>query len=388
MNQKVPDLNAGAAERSLGSSLLLSLPMMFLTLMIMSRGKLPSDPGRFFALASSFVFFNVLFFFMVRTKKTDRFRAVLFVTLSVCFVISFISHLLETRGSMALSAADMIEGGAPFCHLVIPSTIIPAAVTKTIVFPGKIIGDDSIASMFVLWAGVSLALGRGLCSWFCFFGGLEDGFSRLLRKPVIKKINPNWTYFPHAVLLVVILTAALALSPTYCEWLCPFKTVTEFVQITSVKILLQTVLFVSLFIALVVALPVLTKRRTQCGFFCPFGAFQSLTNKLNAFAVKVDPQACTHCMKCVRICPTFSVTAEGIAEGRIGNSCTKCGKCIDSCPQKALFFHIKGTPPARRERYRLLFLYPAFLVLATMAGGYVQDAILRFLHLITVGKFI
>jgi polyferredoxin len=228
-----------------------------------------------------------------------------------------------------------------------------------------------------------------LCSWFCFFGGLEDGFSRILKRPILRNINVKWTYLPYAVLLGVVLLAALTLSPTYCEWLCPFKTVTEFVEVTSVKLLIQTVIFLSLFVGLVVLLPILTKRRTQCGLFCPLGAFQSLTNKTNPFEVRVDPEKCGQCMKCIQICPTFSISPESIAEGRTGTSCTKCGKCIDACPQQALFYHVKGTSLISRfDRYRLLFLYPAFIILTAMAGRFVQDSIVKVAKLIATGSMI
>ncbi len=377
-------------KRSLLKTLLLCLPMMLLTFMMLTRGNIPTEGERLFALAATFLLFNILFFLMVRTGKTDRFRSILFVTLSVCFVISFISHLIEVRGSMAVSQANMIEGLTPFCHVVIPMTLIPAALTKTIIFPGTIVGTyTAIAAMFVLWIGVSLALGRGSCSWFCFFGGLEDGFSRILKRPIIKNINKKWTYLPYAVLLVVVLMAAITLSPTYCQWLCPFKTVTEFVEITSVKILIQTITFLSLFIGLVIVLPMLTKRRTQCGLFCPFGAFQSVTNKTNAFEVRIDREKCVECSKCIQICPTFSIDERSLSRGRTRTSCTKCGKCIDACPKKALFYHVKGTPLiSGLDRYRLLFLYPAFLVLAFMAGRFVQDAIIKTIKLIATGSMI
>jgi ferredoxin-type protein NapH len=371
-------------------TVLLCLPMMLITILMLSGGKLPAGGGRLFAFVVTLVFFNSIFFLMIRTGKTDRWRSILFVTYAVCFVISFITHLIEARGSMAVSQANMIEGLTPFCHIVIPMTLIPAALTKTIIFPGTIIGGfASIASMFVLWIGSSLALGRGFCSWFCFFGGLDEGFSRIFKKPIIKNINIKWTYLPYAVLLVIVLASALTLSPVYCEWLCPFKTVTEFVEITSVKILLQTIIFVSLFIGLVIVLPILTKRRTQCSLFCPFGAFQSFTNKINVFHVRVNPDKCVRCKKCIQTCPTFSISEETIAQGKAGMTCMKCGKCIDACAQKALFYHVKGTPLAGGfATYRLLFLYPAFLFLATMAGGPTQDAIVKTIKLITTGSLI
>ena len=388
MKKKTMDASA-TTERGLFKSLLLSLPMMLLTFMMLTQGSIPTDGERLFALTATFLFFNLLFFLMVRTGKTDRFRSILFITLAVVFIFSFISNLVAVRGSMALSRTSMIDGETPFCHLVIPMTLIPAALTKTIIFPGKILGSHSIAGMFVIWIGVSLALGRGLCSWFCFFGGLEDGFSRILKKPFINNINKKWTYLPYAVLLGIVLIAALTLSPTYCEWLCPFKTVTEYVEITSVKILIQTIIFVSLFMGLVIVLPILTKRRTQCSFLCPFGAFQSVTNKTNVFEVRIDQDKCVNCNKCIKACPTFSIDEASLGRGRVKASCTKCGKCVDACPQKALFYHVKGTSLINKlDRYRLLFLYPAFLVLAIIAGGFVQDTIVKTIKLISTGSII
>jgi len=378
-------------EISLGKTILLCLPMMIITVMMLSHGQVPADPASGIAFGIAFFFINGIFFLMIRTGETDRFRSLLFVTYAACFVISFISHLIEERGSMAISRADMIEGLTPFCHMVIPMTIIPAALTKTIIFPGTIIGGfTSIVSVFVLWIGASLALGRGFCSWACFFGGMDEGFSRIFQKARIKSIDSRFTYLPFAVLLVVVLGAAATLSPVYCEWLCPFKTITEFAEITSVKIFIQTIIFISLFIILVVILPALTKRRTQCSLFCPMGAFQSFTNKINVFEIRVDPDKCIKCKKCMAVCPTLSINEETIARGRTGITCMKCGKCIDACKQKALFYHIKGTPldGGHREICRRLFLYTAFLFLATMSGGFVQDAIVRIIKLITSGSMI
>ena len=321
-------------------ALILAFPMMALTFVILSGGRLPADPVRLVAFVLTYISFNVLFFLMLSTEKTDRYRSVLFITYAVAFVISFICRLIEVRGSMALTGANIIEGKTPFCHIVIPMTLIPAALTKTIIFPGAISGAfASVSNMFVLWIGASLALGRGFCSWGCFFGGLEDGFSRLLKRPAIRNISPIWPYLPFGVLLAVVLTAAIALSPTYCQWLCPFKTTTEYMAVTSVKTMIQTIIFLTLFAALVVVLPILTKRRTQCGLFCPFGAFQSFTNKINAFDIRIDKDKCVQCKLCSRTCPTFSLGEGELGRGRSGITCSKCGKCVDACPGR-LFLSI------------------------------------------------
>jgi ferredoxin-type protein NapH len=377
--------------KSPGKAALWSMPMFLLTLVMFlgSRGGFPKDPLQSIPMVMTFVLVNFLFFRMVQTGKTDRYRAIFFIAMSVLFVISFIANFMETRGSMSIDESEMIKGRTPFCHMVIPMTILPAVLTKTIIFPGSILGPYSIATMFSLWIGASLALGRGFCSWGCFFGGLEDGFSRLRKHPIVRKIDARWTYMPYAVLGAIVLFSAVSLSPVYCEWLCPFKTVTEYEKVDSFRTFLQAIIFASLFAGLVVILPILSKRRTQCGLFCPMGAFQGFTNKLNPFDIRIERTGCKDCGKCVRECPTFSLDDSAVAAGQARLSCMKCGKCVDECPTGAVQYHIKGTAvSANPSRARMFFIYPAFLFLAVFGGSMIQDGLYRLLLLFTRGSMI
>ena len=377
--------------RRLLAAVLLTLPILLLMAMMTTQGRpLPKNPVELIPLAVAYVTTVGIFFLIVYTGRTHKFRSALFVAYAVCFVLTFIPNLIETRGSMSISRAEMIQGHTPFCHMVIPTTLIPAALSRTIIFPGSMLeGFASIGTMLVLWLGVTIALGRGWCSWGCFYGGLDEGFSKIGRKPILRRINPKWTYLPFAVLLAIALTSAATLTPTYCAWLCPFKAVTEFEAVTSATVLVQTVIFVSLFVGLVIVLPLLTKRRTQCGLFCPMGAFQSLTNKLNIFDVRIDPNKCVQCGRCETICPTFSIDRESIRKGKTRITCTKCGRCVDECPKGAISYHVKGTPVgARSQTARLLFVYPAYLLLAIMGSGMIIQATHRILLLVTTGSMI
>ena len=77
----------------------------------------------------------------------------------------------------------MLSGDTPFCFMVIPMTIIPAALTRTIIFPGSILPTASnphaIAAMVALWILATTLLGKAWCSYGCFFGGLDEGFSSI-----------------------------------------------------------------------------------------------------------------------------------------------------------------------------------------------------------------
>lgn len=383
--------SAYATTTKTGRSILLLLPMLLFTFVFIAGGKPDfSEKSRLIAFLITFIFFNYLFFRILYTGKTDRYRAYGFIALALFFALVFITRLVEQRGSMSFSNETLLACDIPFCHIVITMILIPIAVTRSIIFPGSIIeGFASISTMIVIWIGISLAIGRGFCAWGCFYGGWDDGTSRILRKPVIKKINPVFRWMAFAVLLVVALWSALALNPQYCNWLCPFKTVTEFEKVTSVETLLKTIVFVSLFAGLVIILPALTRKRIQCATFCPMGALCSLTNKINVFNVRIDKDKCNNCKTCIKSCPTLSISEYDISCGKPSVTCSKCGKCIDNCKQGAIHYHLKGTPVNKNLTWaRMLFIYPSFTLLVIFTGGTMQQGIVLLIRLFTTGSLI
>ena len=371
--------------KSFGKALLYTIPMFMLTFMFMTGGRPDfSDPSQSLTLLITFIGMNVLYFLMHYTGKTDRYRAVLFIIFALSLSFTLIKNMVEIRNSMSFSQADIVECKIPFCHLVIPMMIIPAAFTKSIIFPGTILeGFANISSMVVLWLVATLVLGRGFCSWGCFYGGWDDGFSRIRKRPVLKKISDSWKWMPFAVLLMVALTAALTLVPTYCDWICPFKAVTEFEQVTDVESAAKTGVFISLFGGLVVVLPIITRKRTQCSFLCPLGAVNTMSNKVTPFTIKIDKNVCNECHKCVEVCPLYALTPEDVKRGKVSVFCSKCGKCVDACSKKAIHFGIKGVPAGTMKGFsRNLFLFVSFLFIAVFSSGSIMFMIKSLMNFI------
>jgi len=360
--------------RGIGRSLLLTVPMGLFTLLLFTPVlRQPGRPAKLAALIA-WGFVLALFFLMMRTRETYRWRRVFFITLGFLFPVGFIWDLIALRSSMSIPIERMLSGDTPFCFMVIPMTLIPAALTKTIIFPGSILptasNPHSIAMMVALWLLATVILGKAWCSYGCFFGGLDEGFSSIAKKSRLRKINPKWRLVPWAILVAVVLLSAATFEPIYCMWLCPFKAVTEFPEVRSVQTALQFGIFIALFLGLVAVLPFLTKRRTQCAFFCPFGAFQSIFSRTSIFDIRIDKEKCgAGCVLCQNNCPTMAIDKDSLEAGRTLSTCSRCGACVDVCRKHAAVWHIKGTPVGLSpERARLLYLYAAW-VFASMFGG-------------------
>lgn len=327
-----------------------------------------------------------MFFMMMRTGTTYRWRRWFFVSVGLLFPIGFIHNVMVMRGSMGIPIEEMIAGRTPFCFMPIPLLILPAALTRTVVFPGSIVpgggmSGHGIAEMVGLWLAITLVVGKGWCSYACFFGGIEEGMAAIPKRPKIRKLDPRWRYGPWAVLLAMVLLSLALFEPAYCNWLCPFKAVSEYVAARNTVGVIQNGIFIVLFGALVIVLPLLTKKRTQCSWFCPFGAFQSIFNKISIFEVKIDQTRCKPCVLCQNACPNLSLSKESVAKGEALMSCMKCGACVDVCPRQAVVWHIKGTEGAwKPERARLLFLYGAWAMAVMFGGSIIVQGISTILH--------
>lgn len=348
-------------------------------------------------------FLLVLFVQTIRGKNVSKYRRVFQFTFAILFMISFIGILYDERGSMSLAADTVQNSEVPFCHIVIPVLAIPYALTQTIIFPGRIMGHfAAVISMLLLWFIAMITIGRGWCGWVCFYGGWEDGVSRIVKKtrvPLLSQ-NKNLRSFQFAFLFFILLMSVAFMSSVYCKWFCPFKIVTEFAPITDIPSLIATIIFIGMFLGLVIVMPFLSRKRFQCSALCPFGAFQSIVDKASMFRIKIDTEKCVGCMKCAEACPFCAIDTETISEkkGKPEITCAKCGECVGICPTGAISYQFsfvkKGcaTPVATTrfeksvQRFldpKLLFVFSAFTFSVIVSSRFAPDALDRIFAMIT-----
>ncbi len=371
---------------------------LFASFFMIGRGGL-QDPRSAILSIGALLFPVVILFLIFHTGRVHRWRRVFFAVYAVAFVISFVWGTAGDRGHMWLLDRETLYSQAPMCHIVVPMLILPILFKKEIIFPTSFSGAGT---MILLVAVVGLVFGRAFCSWGCFFGGQDELFSSLSRTKrwKIKTLKPAVRYFAFGLLAFIILHSFATMSPTYCFWFCPFKTTSEFIEVNSFIRAIQTFMFVCLWILLAVFLPFISKKRIQCGLFCPMGAFLSCTSKVNLFGLKIDRGVCKECNRCIDACPTFSLTKESLAKGEPSIGCSKCGACLEACPEGAIGYSTRGVPFVSKGQLASLpsgppgfwrklgrdlwdpdvaFVFGIFVLGTVMASQYFVDSVSRLL---------
>lgn len=197
--------------------------------------------------------------------------------------------------------------------------------------------------------GLTLVFGRAFCGWLCPLGTLHQLVSWLTRRLRSARYHVENRWRPHFrlkyLLLVVLLVAAAA--------------GTAVVGLFDPLSLLTRSLASGLSPALAAALPTDGVRprtfggawltgglllgllaanrwiaRWWCRALCPLGALLGLASRFAVFRIRVDPDLCNDCHRCVRDCQGAD---EPFADHRVAE-CHVCLNCISVCPEGAISY--------------------------------------------------
>jgi polyferredoxin len=293
--------------------------------------------GLLFAMVGGVFTFQIL-----RTGRVNRTRLILFIGICLFFTIAFSLEHQINRGSILLTPTQIEESEVPICPLTVPFVVAPLIIRGVMIFPS---GVKALFGIGLLWLALALLFGRGWCSWICFFGGIDQACAAAFKKPRLKVENLNrfWRIFPYAFLLFLILIAVGALYPLFCAWLCPLRIAYDPPAVNTTLEWLSAIIFVGGGLIFLVVGPFLTKKRLFCSLICPLLPANAIIGQLSPFKVKVDRNKCTNCGMCEKVCESFAITKDSLAEGKVYLECTKCGRCMDICPKGAIDYCLIGT---------------------------------------------
>ena len=316
---------------------LVFVPALFFSSVIAGR-----EISRLYALAWS-LFAGGAAFAVAYTGKVSPWRRAFFSVSALAFLVHFKARLLAP----ALDPTCLKD--APYCHIAMAPYFLNYLYQQYLALMSggwKMWGPLTLGA---LWLFVTLAIGRGWCSWACFYGGIDDGLSAVPRRPLLRL--GRWALrlrdLPAALLIFFMLVSLANMLPAFCLWLCPFKVTGSFLDGQGWQRTAQYALLFSALAALLLG-PLLTGKRIFCSYLCPFAAWQAFWGRLNPFRVTLVPALCTGCAVCARECPMTAISCAPGGKPEILAYCNLCGRCLEACPGAGLRYTLFGLqlPPA------------------------------------------
>ena len=118
---------------------MLTLPITLLSILLPAMFGMFGNPLNSIATSMTLIFLNYCYFRLFFTGKTDKYRAILFITTALAFPIQFIAENYENRGLfMVLTFEDVLGAKTPFCHIGIVQTVGAIPTKKIVISPGFI----------------------------------------------------------------------------------------------------------------------------------------------------------------------------------------------------------------------------------------------------------
>jgi len=244
-----------------------------------------------------------------------------------------------------------------------------------------------IGAQFILWVNFYESQGRssyferpsGVDGWLPIAGLMSLRYS--LGTGIISRIHPS-----AMVLFCVFLLSSLLIKKSFCSWLCPVGTVSEYLWkigqkligsslmlprwldwgLRSLKyLLLAFFVFIVLTmsteelggflespfgivadvkmlnffrhiggvgLAVIAVLVVLSffVQNAWCRYLCPYGALMGLVSTVSPVKIRRDEQSCIDCGKCNKACPSH-LPVDLLVQVR-SVECTGCMECVAVCP--------------------------------------------------------
>jgi polyferredoxin len=263
-----------------------------------------------------------------------------------------------------------------------------------------------IGAQFILWVRYFESQGRsyyfarpaGVDGWLPIAGLMNLRY--FLATGRIPPIHPS-----AMVLICVFLLASVLVKKTFCSWLCPVGTISEYLWKLGRKLFRRNItvtrrvdlplrslkyLLLAFFLFIVFTMPVealgdflaapfgiiadvkmlnffrymgvvgmvviaafvvlsVFIQNFWCRFLCPYGALMGIVSAVSPVKIRRDAEACIDCGKCNKACPSH-LPVERLAQVR-SVECTGCMECVAVCPaENALQMAL---PPRRTEETRV-----------------------------------
>jgi polyferredoxin len=216
--------------------------------------------------------------------------------------------------------------------------------------------------LFVFFLVVSWLFRKSFCSWLCPVGTVSEYLWKLGRYTFGRSFRlPRWAditlrSFKYLLLSFFALAVATMSAAAIAEFL-----VSPYALVVDVR-MLNFFRYLGAPAALVVLLLVVASIFIQnfwCRYLCPYGAFLGIAALLSPSRITRNPDTCIDCAKCAKACPA-ALPVDQLVQVRSAE-CTACLECVAVCPAKDT---LSLTLPVAPQKRRTI---PAWSLAAGMA---------------------
>jgi len=259
----------------------------------------------------------------------------------------------ETGGRTIFAARPAgVEGWLPIASLM---------NLKVLLLTGRVPGLHA-AGMFLLIAflAASWIFRKSFCGWLCPVGTVSEYLWRLGRQTFGRNFR-----LPRAVDLAMRSLKYILLGLFLCAvGSMPVAAIRAFLEgpyglVDDVK-MLNFFRFLGVAGGIVLALLTVASvfvRNFWCRYLCPYGALMGAVSAASPLRIRRDTNRCIDCGKCAKACPS-ALPVDRLVSIRSAE-CTGCLECVAACPAAGALF--LSTPVRRRA-------VPAWVVAAGAIG--------------------
>jgi polyferredoxin len=293
-----------------------------------------------------------------RTQRLRQSVQIAFLLLNVWIAVGFYRFVrfYENAGSGAAPQRPPgVEGWLPIASLMNLKVWLVTGVVPRI----------HPAGMFLLLAflTISLLLRKSFCGWLCPVGTVSEYLWIVGRRTFRRNWRmPRWLdlgvrslkYILLALFLYVVLRMSVEGLLDFMEG--PYGIVADVKMLNFFRYLSMT----SAITLGVIVLASLLIQNFWCRYLCPYGALMGLVSLASPLRIRRDPERCIDCAKCAKACPS-SLAVDRLVTIRSAE-CTACLHCVAACPAEgALFLSAPRPVPLKRSKV------PAWAMAAAMA---------------------
>lgn len=265
----------------------------------------------------------------------------------------------ETGGeSLRVDRPAGVEGWLPIASLM---------NLKAFLLTGEMPAIHPAGTFLILaFLGASLLFRKSFCGWLCPVGTISEYLWRLGRKLFRRNfVLPRWADLPLRSLKYIMMGLFVYVVATMSVAGIRYFLDSEYGVVSDVKMLnfFRYLGGVGLIVMAVLVVASVLVQNFWCRYLCPYGALMGIFSMASPLRIRRDPGWCIDCAKCAKACPSILPVDRLVTIQSA--ECLGCMQCVAVCPEDGALF----LSAPRRKRV------PAWAVAAGVAvlffGAYV-----------------